>query len=157
MPIPSGEIVAVVVQHLHLNSFIMMTIPSVQTTAHTYPHAEIVAMTNFYGGKKCVISLMSGSVEWSHILDAVERSSERQLAMLNPKRIREWFVGPDNSFKRMATYWDSGDVPRPLHPCNERASESLILSCAMTLKVYLLAFANAYAQTASGSTSPTSR
>ncbi|KAF8334436.1 hypothetical protein F5887DRAFT_1139377 [Amanita rubescens] len=104
-----------------------MTIPSVQTTTHTYPHAEIDAMTNFYGGKKCVISLMSGSVEWSHILDAVDRSSERQLAMLNPKRVREWIVGPDNSFKPECTGVEpSGDVSQSLHPCNERLSQMLV-------------------------------
>ena len=138
-----------------------MTIPSVQTTIHSYPQSELDAMTNFYGGQRCVISLMFRNVEWSHTLDAVEHSSERQLeTMLNQKRVREWIVGPDNSFKPECTdielaYWDSGDVPQPLHPCNERVSQSLILSCAVTLKVYLLAFANAYARTASGSTSPT--
>ena len=90
-----------------------MAMPSVRTTTYTYPWAELDAMTNFYGGKRCVISLMRTYVEWSHTLDAALESS------------------------------------------NECVSQSLILSCAMTLKMYLLAFKNAYAQTASGSISPT--
>ncbi len=92
-----------------------MTFPSLRTRTHAYPQVEIDAMINFYGGKKCVVSLMTGSVEWFHTLDAA------------------------------------------LEPCNDRVSQPLILSCAVTLKMYLLAFTNAYAQSASGSASPTCR
>ena len=92
-----------------------MVMPSVRTNAHSYPQAEINAMTTFYGGKKCVIELMSGGTQWSHILDTA------------------------------------------LEPSNKRVSQSLILSRAMTLKMYLLAFTNAYAPAASGSISRTCR
>ena len=44
-----------------------------------------------------------------------------------------------------------------LGPSNKRVSQSLILSCAMTLKMTLLAFTNAHPQLASGSISQTCR
>ena len=56
-----------------------MTTPMVSTTTHKYPQEELEAMINFYGNKRCLISQMLVSVEWSHILDIalVETSNPR--------------------------------------------------------------------------------
>jgi hypothetical protein len=43
---------------------------SVRTVTHTYPQEEVNAMTDFYGGKRCVISLTLPGVHWGHTLDA---------------------------------------------------------------------------------------
>jgi len=56
-----------------------MATPMVRTATHEYPQEELEAMINFYGNKRCLISQMLVSVEWSHIMDAalVETSNPR--------------------------------------------------------------------------------
>ena len=46
-----------------------MTISTVQTTTHDYLRDELDAIIDFYGGKRCFVQKMLGSVEWSLILD----------------------------------------------------------------------------------------
>ena len=57
-----------------------MTTPSVRTPTHSYPQDELDEMTNYYGGKRCVVTLMLGSVEWSHTLDANPESSNMRVS-----------------------------------------------------------------------------
>ena len=41
-----------------------------RTTTHEYPSEELRAMTDFYGGKACVLMYNEQMVEWAHILNA---------------------------------------------------------------------------------------
>ena len=38
-------------------------------------------MMDFYDGKKCVISLLTGSTQWSHILDAALQPSNERVSI----------------------------------------------------------------------------
>ena len=38
-------------------------------------------MMDFYDGKKCVISLLTGSTDWCHILDAALQPSNERLCI----------------------------------------------------------------------------
>ena len=48
---------------------------------NNYPQEEIDAMMDFYDGKKCVISLLTGSTQWSHILDAALQPSNERVSI----------------------------------------------------------------------------
>jgi len=62
-----------------------MATPTVRTIAHSYPQEELDAMKNFYGGKRCVITKVLHSVQWSHTLEALEPSNMRLSEMLTRK------------------------------------------------------------------------
>ena len=53
---------------------------SVRTATHVYPQEEIDAMLNFYENKKCVVSWVTGSTEWCHILDAALQTSNERVS-----------------------------------------------------------------------------
>jgi hypothetical protein len=44
--------------------------PTVRTATHAYPAEELSVLRGFYGGKKCVVTRNTDSVQWAHILDA---------------------------------------------------------------------------------------
>ncbi|KAM6499398.1 hypothetical protein JOM56_004906 [Amanita muscaria] len=74
-----------------------MALPSVRTVTHTYPQAEINAMTNFYGGKRCVITLNA------LLQPCNERLSQMLMRKLRKDRhprhaaeVQENVVPPDN-------------------------------------------------------------
>jgi hypothetical protein len=50
-----------------------------RTTTHAYPREEIRAMTEFYGGKTCVLTHNRETVHWAHMLDAALSSSNQRV------------------------------------------------------------------------------
>ncbi len=57
------------------------TMPTIRTTAHSYPQEEVTAMTRFYHGKRCVVTLVDVA-QWAHILDAAPSSSTSEVFSL---------------------------------------------------------------------------
>ena len=44
--------------------------PSVRTSTHRYPQEELDAMSQFYGGKRCIVRRLLEAPDWAHMLDA---------------------------------------------------------------------------------------
>jgi hypothetical protein len=68
--------------HRHVLALEIRTlVPFVQmterTTTHAYPREEIRAMTEFYGGKTCVLTRNRLTVHWAHMLDAALSTSNQ--------------------------------------------------------------------------------
>ncbi|KAF8334439.1 hypothetical protein F5887DRAFT_1273589 [Amanita rubescens] len=117
-----------------------MTIPSVQTTTHTYPQAELDAMTNFYGGKRCVISLMRTWVEWSHTLDAALESSDERLSQMFMRKLRQ------DRHPRHAAEVQENIVPRQVNIHHHRSVDEQPPGATLFLHEDILARTLAYEQ-----------
>ena len=50
-----------------------------RTSTHAYPHEEIHAMMNFYGGKTCVLTHNRLTVHWAHMFDAALLTSNQRV------------------------------------------------------------------------------
>ena len=65
---------------------------SVRTATHSYSQDEFDTMWDFYGGQRCVLTLSSCGVHWSHILDAPLQSSNMHVSQ--PHCI-SWTIGAE--------------------------------------------------------------
>ncbi|KAI0288056.1 hypothetical protein BC826DRAFT_971785 [Russula brevipes] len=61
-----------------------------RTTTHEYPHEEIRAIMDFYGGMTCVLTRNRQTVQWAHLLDAAFLTSDQRVqhtSYLQPSRM----------------------------------------------------------------------
>ncbi|KAF8333696.1 hypothetical protein F5887DRAFT_1259663 [Amanita rubescens] len=117
-----------------------MTTPSVRTITHVYPQSELDAMTNFYDGKRCVITLVLEGVEWSHTLDATLHPSNRRLSQMLTRKLRQ------DRHPRHAAEVQENIVPRQVTPNHHKAVDEWPPRATLFLHEDVLARTLAYEQ-----------